>query len=158
MPSKEEIEKVLIQNELDEQLAAKIDKVFETINAEQIKYGELSQFNKDICFIFDALLNREPKEKLTATEILIKNQNNYIQNEKERHIKNKIEQLEAERTETIQKNDIEKQLEEIQLRYNECVAKVDIEELKNISSIVLEGIKLEAQRSILQELLKGAKC
>lgn len=101
MQSKEEIEKVLIQNELDEQLAAKIDKVFETINAEQIKYGELSQFNKDICFIFDALLNREPKEKLTATEILIKNQNNYIQNEKERHIKNKIEQLEAERTEVI---------------------------------------------------------
>lgn len=101
MQSKEEIEKVLIQNELDEQLAAKIDKVFETINAEQIKYGELSQFNKDICFIFDALLNREPKEKLTATEILIKNQNNYIQNEKERHIKNKIEQLEAEKQEVI---------------------------------------------------------
>lgn len=125
MQSKEEIEKVLIQNELDEQLAAKIDKVFETINAEQIKYGELSQFNKDICFIFDALLNREPKEKLTATEILIKNQNNYIQNEKERHIKNKIEQLEAEKTEAIEKEnkvlrfllELNKELTE-ELKYN----------------------------------------
>ena len=55
---------------------------------------------------------------------------------------------------SIFKEVIEKKIEEIQPRYKKYIAKIDKEELKNISISLFKGIKLEAQREILQELLK----
>lgn len=138
MPSKEEIEEILISNELDKQLALKINRVFETMNKEQKINGELSQFYIDVCFIFDALVKRKPKENLTATEILIKQQNEYIQIEKEKHLKNRIEQLEAEKKKVIEK------LDELKQEYTVA--------LKNNS---VKAVILKSQIMILEEIMKG---
>lgn len=138
MPSKEEIEEILISNELDRQLAFRINKVFETMNTEQKINGELSQFNRDICNIFDVLVKRKPQENITATEILIKQQSTYIQNEKEKYLKNRIEQLEAEKKKVIEK------LDELKQEYTVA--------LKNNS---VKAVILKSQIMILEEIMKG---
>lgn len=56
---------------------------------------------------------------------------------------------------SIPKEVIEKKLSEIQPKYNKNVAKINKEEFSQISIEMFNGIKLETQRGILQELLEG---
>lgn len=151
MPSKEEIEEILISNELDRQLAFRINKVFETVNTEQKINGELSQFNRDICDIFDALVKRKPQENITATEILIKQQSTYMQNEKEKYLKNKIEQLEVEKKEVIEK------VKEIEEKVTEERSKLMIKGYTNMEDALQEDRELLGKQKACREFLKIMK-
>lgn len=150
MPSKEEIAEFSIDNELDSQLALKTNRVFKAMNKELKINVELSQFNIDVCLIFDALIKRRTKEELTATAILIKRQNEYIQIEKEKRMKNKIAQLEAEKTEVIKylENKIDT-LENI-LDYWEAKGKIAKYKIKNLKE------EISNLKEIL-EIMKGEK-
>lgn len=75
-------------------LAQIIYRVHEHILAEIKEKGELSYFKEDVMYIIHNLLERQlNKEEKTACEIAVRNQKSRIQIEKEKHMQEKIQQL-----------------------------------------------------------------
>lgn len=69
-------------------------------------------------------------------------------------LRNETEQLIKDIENSISKEVIGKYLQDIQGKYIKNIAKVEKEELLNISMPVFRGIQLEGQRKILKELLE----
>lgn len=92
--------KIIIPNienniEKSEKLVLKTYRVYEYIINTIKENGEISEFKEDVLYIIHGLLERQlPSKELTAVQIVIENREKAIQAEKERYIRNKLEQKE----------------------------------------------------------------
>lgn len=92
-----EIEMLKLKNNIDNgiDLATRTYKVYEYIIDTIKENGDISQFKEDVLYIIHGLLERQlPIKKLTATQIVIENRDKEMQLERERYMKNQINELE----------------------------------------------------------------
>lgn len=105
-------------------------------------------------------MNKELEEAIRQLKDIKQDKESFIENDRE-HDEIFEEDIKAIETvlnyidNSISKEVLKEKLSEIQPKYIENVAKINKEEFSQISIKMYNGIKLEAQKSILQELLEG---
>lgn len=91
------IEMLEVKNNIDNgmDLATRTYRVYEYIINNIKENGDMSQFKEDVLYIIHGLLQKQLSTKeLTATQIVVENRDKEMQLERERYMKNKINELE----------------------------------------------------------------
>ena len=118
-----------IYNGMD--LATRTYRVYEYIINTIKENGDISQFKEDVLYIIHGLLQKQLSTKeLTVTQIVVENRDKEMQLERERYMKNKMNELEQKEfildkvTEKLSK--MKQSIEKLKNRDGESILMVDV--------------------------------